>query len=158
MSRQCPWAPHTWSPLWSRGIREVITNISDILEICAHLYVNNGQKSSPVECQISESSVLLLLLGAAFYGQWSKILTCQVCVCHWYRLWPPSALWQTDLTLCTSFTILLGKTSGRHERDIVRYYCLPQAVREFWILVLMSEIKGLKSGIRNHENLKYDKW
>ena len=80
-------------------------------------------EKSPVECQISESSVLLLLLVAAFYGQWSKILTCQVCVCHWYRLWPPSALWQTDLTLCTSSTIPLGKTSSRHERDIVRYYC-----------------------------------
>ena len=38
-------------------------------------------EKSPVKCQISESSVLLLLLVAAFYGQWSKILTCQVCVC-----------------------------------------------------------------------------
>ena len=97
-------------------------------------------EKSPVKCQISESSVLLLLLVAAFYGQWSKILTCQVCVCHWYRLWPPSSLWQTDLTLSTSSTILLGKTSSRHERDIVRYYCLifPWAVREFWILVLID--------------------
>ena len=79
-------------------------------------------EKSPVKCQISESSVLLLLLVAAFYGQWSKILTCQVCVCHWYRLWPPKTKtrswenWRYDTStsaMATQFESLKQRTDFR---------------------------------------------